>query len=192
MGENNCRGCRKRKIEVQLGFMPRGLCRECFCNNVEKRIRKYIRLSCPLKKGDTLSVLDDRSLEAQVLLFALKNLERDFPFKMRVIKRKPRNITRLVLPWNLDDTVVSFLKGVTLGTPQQKAIAPLSVVHSKEVRLFAKYRGLRSPSRDRIGKEGRIILRELNKIEKNHPNVKFSVLNFSHSVKDQCYYRVGK
>ena len=163
--------------EIKLGFMPRALCGKCFCRTVEKRIRRYIRLKYPLKKEDTLNIMDDNSLDAKVLIFAMKNLQEDFPFKLKALKAAPRG-GMIAFPWNLDDAAASFVEGVIFKKAFKMPPAPLSVVHPEEIKIFAKIKGIKGSPGKRLGCRGKQVLGGLNKLEEKHPDIKFSILNF--------------
>ncbi len=177
MGDKTCLGCRKRVVEVKLGFMPRSLCGKCFCRTVEKRIRRYIRLKYPFKKEDTLTILDDNSLDAKVLIFAMENLQKDFPFKLRIVKSAPCK-GKVAVPWNLDDSAASFVESVVFKTAFKMPLAPLSVIHPDEIRIFSKIKGIKGPAGKRLSIRGKKVLEGLNKMEEKHPDIKFSILNF--------------
>ncbi|MBW2988461.1 hypothetical protein KY318_03035, partial [Candidatus Woesearchaeota archaeon] len=112
-----CPGCKKREAKVKLSCMPRALCPECFCRNIERRIRKQLRLDGGLSKHDTLVVVDDGSYEARVAKHVLEGLRKDFPFELKIVKRVTyTNLkgAKLVSLDNLEHTAVKLIKQVIL------------------------------------------------------------------------------
>jgi len=165
-----CQACKRNEIEVQLQFMPRGLCRACFARNIEHRVRHNIRIQHLIKKGSEVGFEEDSSQEARMLEYILKRLQKALPFKL-----KKEGELKL---YSLDEQGVLLLDAVLRGRRIQRAKAPLSVVHSEEVRLFCKFKRLGGKQISRLNAGQQELLLEVEKLEQKHPQIKFSMLNF--------------
>ena len=173
MVSRRCGSCKTQNELTKLAFMPRFLCKRCFCSNLERRVRKHLRGSSFIKKGKKVVVIDDGSKESQMIFFILKGLK--FPFELKFPKKRVPGF-EIVENTNLLDHAVGFFEAMATNKliKKKKSFAPLEVVHPDEIDLFCEFKKL--PGKRSKPKGG--IVKALKEIEKDHPQVLFSVLNF--------------
>jgi len=135
------------------------LCRNCFCDVIEKRIRKHTRIGKAFRKGDRILIVDN------LAKFIVKGIIRDLPAKVYYRQfsigeiRKPNKeliafisknkINKIVIPWTADDDACSFMNSVFNNDNKaesefparisKKIVKLFSGITNKEAELYAKF-----------------------------------------------------
>ena len=118
-----CSKCQHNAV-VSLKYLE-PLCGMCFCDLIEKRIRKNARLSKAFRRSDRILILDDFSA------FIVKRIIEDLPvmifrqdFSLEDIKTQPKRvldflkrneINKIAVNWAVDDESAEFLYRVFNG-----------------------------------------------------------------------------
>jgi len=178
-----CSRCNKKPVKARFpGTEP--LCENCFCRQIELRIRKYIRLNEVFKKDDNILIFDKLSL------FLVKRIIKGLPTKIFLKKEfidliannkkdkklenfiKDNKINKVVVPWTLDNEICSFLEEIFFDNKNKiDYIKLFTNVRKEEIRLFAKFRNIKF-----VGIETNDKLTELlDSLEKKYPDVKFGL-----------------
>jgi hypothetical protein len=141
-----------------------------FCERIEKRIRKYVRINKIFSKGDKLIVVGDvcRYLVGSII----KGLPVTIVYRRRV-GEVPKGY-RVVMPWTMDDEIVDFLESVFLNKKRKKHgfIKLLVVATDKEIKQFARFKKLEFKENSK----NKDIKEFLDKLEEEHPETKHSLL----------------
>lgn len=145
-----------------------GLCRKHFMEQIEARVRKEIRAKELIKKNDVLVVKDP------IAKFLIKKIMGGMP--LRIVKSGKGRFVEL---WTLDDEVLCFLTEFFGESKQKKvqkdSIRPFRTVKDDELLAFAKLSGVKFKKKKRTKREEEM-KKALQKIEKKHPETKFSLL----------------
>lgn len=147
------------------------LCRNCLCKQVEKRIRKDLRLSKAVKKDDVLLIKDPISE-----YFIRKIIS--MPIK---IVKKGR-YDKEVLPFTLDDEVLEFLENFIEKKSfkeNKKKIKLFRTVKDDELKAFAKVRKIKYEKKPKESEIRKII----DEMDKKYPPTKFNLLKSSEKLK---------
>jgi len=173
-----CVKCNKNKAIVKVS----NLCRKCFLEVIEKRVRKELRLKELIKKDDSLLIIDDESCDAKNLIFLIKKIIKGMPVNIKVKKGKylpDKKISfkgKVIVPWSLDDEVSLFLKYFFENKPIKyidhygNIIKPFIVVLDEESKLFAGFMKFKFKEKRKDS-----IKEFLDKMEKKYPGTKFSI-----------------
>jgi hypothetical protein len=141
-----------------------------FIKNIEKRVRKDIRINKLFKKDDKIYVSD--KLSKLLIDKILGNLPKKYVSKSQANKT--------VVKHTLDDECNNFLEGLMFNKKKQvKGIKLLRTVTDKEAMLFAKYYGISF----KPDKKNKKIKEILNKLENLYPQTRFSLLKSLESLK---------
>ncbi len=146
-----CLHC-KNKAEVE--YLENHLCNSCFSKMIEKRIRKYLRLSGQIHKDDSLLVVGD------LCEYLLKRILGDLPIKMRRIDEKSLKNSyfldeklifrakslksKIVIPWTMDHENKYFIENFIEGKSQKYLgekkpfIKLLKPITDQEAQIFAR------------------------------------------------------
>jgi len=186
------------KSELNLGYL-KPVCNSCFCRIIEKRVKKYLRLTCPLKKNERLLVIDDLSyffiteflkLPLDITYKKMKLSMDDCIFQDEKLKKiiKEKKISRVILPWSCDDENLLFLdslftKKSSSNLPKlskkskAKFIKLFKPVTDKELDIYSKQKRINRLKNRLEKKKSTTKTREiLDKIEEKNPGAKFSLL----------------
>lgn len=170
------------KCSKKVVFNDLRLCRACFLNIVERRVRKEFRLKKLIRKHDSLLILDDNSYDAKNLIYLVKKIIGKMPVSLKIIKGKYKPGTKIrfkgkvIVPWNLDDEVSLFLKyffenkKIKYVGHYDNIIKPLMVITADESKEFAKL--MKFKFKDKKKDE---INEFLDKMEKKYPGTKFGI-----------------
>ena len=183
-----CTHCHKNHVSIDLPHMPGKLCKTCAINLIEKRVRKHIRTNKLFSKHDEVIILDDNSAAAAVSGHLIRRIipYLDVHLTKRKIKDR-RNIAsksidgyrkqkvKVVLPWSLDDEIEYKLEQLFTDTSSEDkdAIKLLRNLTEQEIEWFARQHKLRFSKTKPYNKD---IRKMLQRIHKNHPSIKFSLL----------------
>ena len=173
MKEIMCIKCGKKGQSLGLPHM-RDVCSNCFCTVTQKRVRKELRLKKLIKKHDRILFVNDLSMEHLVAEYLLKRILKDLPVEFysrrfdferhtlpdflgsKKLKEtmKKMKITKVILPWNMDDECVLFLSQLFSGEAfnrigQDKVFVKMLLnVSSQEVGIYSKMKGLKPWNRN--------------------------------------------
>src|SRR3989338_4572155 len=155
----NCLSCH-REIPTKLGYISNSYryCSSCFSHIIERRIRKYIRESAPLKRNQRVVVHDPLSAHF---------IQHITHVPLVVIKKKQKKNDLVVLLHTLDDIVVQFLDHFLLGKKKilkkKNELWLFSSITDEELSLYCQYHHIRFVPQKHPLKE--MILQ----LEKEHP-----------------------
>jgi hypothetical protein len=162
-----CIHCSK-KADTHLPYLH-PLCRQCFCNVIEKRIRRYTRLNKVFSKGDRIIAVGE--LNQYLIPHIIKGL----PVEIESRKTAPvkDSNAKVVVNWTLDDETCAFLEQLLTGKKREmRHQSILKTVTDKELLLFAGFNKLRfKPNR-----KNSEVQRILDTLEAKHPETKFSLM----------------
>ncbi|MCM2325368.1 MAG: hypothetical protein NDI94_02805 [Candidatus Woesearchaeota archaeon] len=161
--------------------------------NIEKRVRKEVREHGLIEKGDSLLVIDDGSAEAALSLYMINKIFKGMPLeievkKMRFSLGKPeKGYAKVIVPWNcdlendyflsciFDGSKMPYLSHYRLGRQRHmKLLLPLS---EEEVEDSASHLKLRFKKKMHD--------HYFSSILKEHPDVRFALLNSSRSFENK-------
>ena len=155
----NCLSCH-REIPTKLGYISNSYryCSSCFSHIIERRIRKYIRESAPLKRNQQVVVSNPLSTH---FIQHITHVPLVVPKK---IQKKNDLVVQL---HTLDDVVVQFLDHFLLGkkkiTKKKNELWLFSSITDEELTLYCHYHHIRFAAQKHPLKE--MILH----LEKEHP-----------------------
>ena len=188
-----CFKCKKKAGIIYLPPIPGKLCNSCFLKLIEKRVRREVRFKKLFSREDHILILDDKTKESFVtqhllrsilkhlgVTFFIFEIENRFDLDEKKLSAivKTGSIDKIVLPWSLDDEVEYFLSKMFTKLELEKQKKPprirlLRNVSEKEIETFAKIKRYKYKKSKPYNKD---IGEMLDKLEKKHPGVKFSVL----------------
>ncbi len=172
-----CIKCGKKSVSEYLR-----LCRGCFLEVIEKRVRKEFRMKELVKRNDFLLILDDGTYNAKNLIYLFRKIIGKMPVSLKTKKGKyipGKKINfdgKIMVPWNLDDEAVLFLrcffekkKIENIGN-YENIIKPLVVITDDESRQFARIMkfDFKDKKKDKVNDF-------LNSMEKRYPGTKFGI-----------------
>ena len=169
-------------------------CENCFLKIIEKRVRKEIRLKKLIRKNDRILIINDSTAEYFVSEYLLENIIKDLPVKITLSKQNYKlgdvisgEYDKIIVPWNADKEDEYFLKNIFENQEAKYTghyrikdktyIKLLLPVLQAEIEIFAKIKGLKFKTRKKTK-----ISEMLDKLEKEYPEVKFSLLKSSQEL----------
>ncbi|MAG08082.1 hypothetical protein CMO89_01305 [Candidatus Woesearchaeota archaeon] len=178
-----CSRCHKKPVKARFpGVEP--LCKNCFCRQIELRIRKYVRVNEIFKRDDRILVFDELSL------FLVKSIIKGLPVKVffksgfmeavadnKKDKKladfiKANKVNKVVIPWTLDNEISAFLGEIFYDKKIKNGYIKLFInVREDEIKLFAKFRKLEFEGIKMDEK----LRKELDLLESKYPDVKFGL-----------------
>jgi len=195
-----CEKCKKNKGEVNLPYLGHILCRRCFCNLIQRRVKKEIKQKKVIEEGDKVLLIDNGSIEARVSEIVINAIYKNVELiKMQVKKFelgqieksakdliKKENISKAVIPWNLEDEITYFTDCILSGKKMDKLghyregnlifVKLLRNVLESECDLFAEFNNIsikRGPEKDKRINDVKGLI---NRVNKKHCETKFSLL----------------
>lgn len=173
------------------------LCSKHFMENIEARIRKEMRLKELIKKDDVLVINDP------ICMFFIKKVMKGMPLKIIKSEKGVGKFLRdgkrvkFVLPWTLDDEILSFLidffgekaEGIEMKKKTDSLkeglseIKPLKAIKEDELITFAKLAKVKFKKKKRTAREEEI-KKAIEKIDKRHQETKFSLLRSIGEIKN--------
>lgn len=188
-----CIKCHKGKASVFLAHLNH-LCTGCAAHIIEKRIRKYVRMSRLIQRNDVIWTADrlagciTKGIVKGTPVKWLKKKE-----KMRNILKNSRNvkafirkngIRKVIISRTLDDEIAAFMKrALENGQPEKddKKIVPLLIkVTDQEAGILAKHHKVQF----KPNQENREIKDMLDRMEERYPETKFSLLKSAEKIKE--------
>ncbi len=150
--------------------------------DLEKKFRKNLRQKNLLREGIDLVVVDDESVEAEILELLLKRNVKDPTIKIKRGKTAKKKVKAvLIRPTNLEKEIVSELKRIFSGRKgRDKEVVLTEDLTEKEIDYLAKK--LKTKRKRKTGKErGKVkekkIREGIEKLQKEHPETKQSILS---------------
>src|SRR3989338_7300928 len=159
---------------------------EGFCELIEKRVRKHVRLSALIKKNDVLVV------EHPLVAYFIKSIVQDMP--VTILKTMPDETgdgktTKQVLAWTMDNELDAFLYQIFAGkdlvveaqkeheqnTQQIKLLVTLT---DKEAEMFAQAKQI-----EPLPKKTRKYEALLQQLEQKHQETRYSLMKSVEELK---------
>ena len=141
-----CNNCIK-KGSYKAG--NKNYCKSHFLNNIEKRVRKEIRINQLIQKNDNLLILDDNSQNFTTANFLLTKIITDptitITIKKKLSKTDKEKYSKIIIPITLDDKSNAYIKALFENTSklnETKIIEPISVLTNEEVLQYSKLHNL--------------------------------------------------
>lgn len=114
--------------------------------NIEKKVRKQIRLHNLISKGDVLYIIDDGRLTNVTVYYMLKEIIKDPTIKIRLVKKLPELIEnrKYVMPYTMEKESSAYLSEFVNdeNRREENAIKPLIRVTLEECRYYCDKKGL--------------------------------------------------
>ena len=174
----NCIKCSREAAFI----LQEWYCHDCFCEVIERRLRKYLRTENPIQKGEHLLVL---GVLAQ---HVLKTLIKDLPVTITTVQtheelaqsKKQCPETRCVLPYTMEYGLRSFLQGVFEGSGENpsKDIILFLPITMHELRKYVEIKGLQSPVQEHDE-----FFDVLDKFEEKYPSSKYSLMKSAKAIR---------
>lgn len=166
MNPKNCQKCSNPIYHDQF-------CKRCFCEVIERRIRKYVRLKELISKHDIL-VINNPLCE-----YLIKSIVQDMPVTI-----KQQGEGKNVLAFTMDDEIEWFLDIIFAGKDleqeikqQNKDIKLLITITDKEAQAFAQAKNIMFPQKQR---KYQTILEQL---EQKHKETRYSLFKSVEGIK---------
>ncbi len=163
-----CTSC-EGKASIQLSYVDREYCDDCFLEYIEQRVRKDIRLNKDIEPLDTVYVYDDDSKESYLSKFFLERVfEDNLTVKITEEREEPGD-GKLVIPTNMERELSEKLRHFLQNSHKEDDDILLldNVLEEEMVKLC-----------DILGKEAEET-EEVNmlieRMEEKYPDTKFSL-----------------
>jgi len=169
------------------------LCKTCFVEVIEKRVRKELRTKNPLKKNNKIVIINNASKESAVSEYLLKKIIKGLPVDITIKKSSKLNLPsktvqkydKIIIPWSLEDEAAEFLELLFNKTPitkfSKKSIKLLKVLSEEEITMYTKIKKLKYNKQSKKKKSKVKII--LDTLEKKYHGYKFSLLNSTRNIK---------
>jgi tRNA(Ile)-lysidine synthase TilS/MesJ len=151
------------------------LCEKHFCESVERKVKKVIRLSGRVDKGSRIAVSMKES-GSKVLLHILKKVFEERK-DLRISAFSSKKYDKLFTGATLDDEVTRMLTAFVKGADMRsrKLVSPLRELPENEIELYAKLNRIAFKKKKRSGFEKRLA-DFLDETEAKSSGMKFSTL----------------
>lgn len=150
-------------------------CNNCFCEIVERRVRKEIRMNQLFQKNDKVQILDDGTEKSALNKYLLKNIIKDPTIKIDVGKTVKKGYDKIVLPWSLDDEINDYLKNrfekKIKSVSSKNMIKPLVNITRDEAITFARIKKLKYKESEMTD-----LQKMIDTFDKRYPGTKFGIL----------------
>ena len=174
-----CAHC-KREAECKLEHM-KPYCRHCFCELIEKRVRKELRTAGNLKANETIMLIDDGSKESAVGSYLLHNISKSIPLTIKSVssieeaEAQGSEEQRIAVCQSATMIAEDFLGELFYNTQdkkeEKKYLEVLSCVSEEEIITFANFRNLKYQS----GESHHPMKEVLEKIESQYSGSTFGI-----------------
>jgi hypothetical protein len=171
----NCRRCLKMADCSLHHFGP--LCKGCFSELIEKRVRKYIRLHDFFKKNDSILVAGDVSCHF------IKRIMPELPMDIQrvSINYKKTSKKRLFIDYTLDDEINDFLNRMfSKKTPKKNVYSIIKVLTDEEAETYSKFHG----TMFKKNRKKKHVQEFIDGLERVYPEIKFSLAKSIDELKD--------
>ncbi len=177
-----CIKCRRNAaIEVSN---TGALCTKCLLELSEKRVRKGLKQSGPVNKGETIVFIDDGSAKSKASIALFRDIVQGLPVNVKIRSAKsaagiskPAN-ARVVIPWSLEDECTHFLSALFSGKKEasfpKNSIMLLKELSEDEITAIAKAKCLKFSRPEKKKDKIRLLI---DSLEKRYPGYKRSLLN---------------
>ncbi|MFH1510635.1 MAG: hypothetical protein ABIF10_03005 [Candidatus Woesearchaeota archaeon] len=157
--------CLKCNKQAQTGLRHLGrLCKICFCQTIEKRIRKYVRINKVFSKNDRIIAVGPLNQ------YLIQRIIEGLPAKIISAKR-PGKGKNIILK-TADDIACELLQGMLQNRKtKNQHTSIVRVCTDEELMLFCKYRKISFKPNNKDPD----VMKILNTLQKKHPETKFSV-----------------
>lgn len=174
---DNCVKCK----QPGMFKMHEWYCNRCFCEVIEKRLRKHLSEN-PIIKGEHLIVFGD--LAQHVLRVLIK----DLPVTITLVQtgdelqraRKQYPKARCILPETMEDKLVIFLQGFFHGHIETTTSQDIMLFQPITIQELLKYAELKELPLPAINHHE--LLGQLNKFEEKYPSAKHGLLNSAKAI----------
>lgn len=150
-------------------------CRNCFCEDIEKRARKQIREYGCFEKGDKVLFVDNSSMNAAVAWKLFTTVCKGLPLQVEKKPKleNPESYKHIILSQDLDEEAEKFLDGIFDGKNfgEPKTLSILAQISQEEVLLYAKAKELLVQEREKT-KLGKL----LEEVESQYPGSKHALV----------------
>ncbi len=151
--------------KAKYKFTDKQLCAKCLCKVIEKRVRKYLRLSKAIKKGDKVYV------DSDVCKFFIDSI---ISFPIVKVKTKEK-ADKVVVPWTLDHECMLFMdkfggKNFNIEKENKKIIKLFITIDEKSLIEFCKIKKIKYKQM----KQNKL-KKELDKLVVKYPEIKYSL-----------------
>ena len=177
-----CKKCNKEPATNLPHLGP--LCREHFCEIVESRIRKNIRISYSFDKNDrilTTEPLTEHLVKKIIGSMPAKVINKNINIE-KILKKdkktfdfiKKNKINKIVIPWTADDECCLFLEFFFYSKKIVKVpyVKMFLTATDDEIGLFSKLNKIEWKK----NKKDEKISRFIDELDKSYPQTKFSLL----------------
>lgn len=166
----------------------KAFCGSCFCQIIEKRVRKEIRQGNLLSKNDKVLILDDNSERSALTKYLLKSIISDPTISVKIKKisaydenknyNQKNKFDKVAIPWVLEDEAKNYIKFFlenkkTKIMHEGDIIKPLIGVLEREAAAFAKIKNIKFKKSEKTKDD---IEKMIEKMDKKYPGTKFSIL----------------
>ncbi|MBI4141434.1 hypothetical protein HY484_00745 [Candidatus Woesearchaeota archaeon] len=181
----NCIRCNK---EVEAVLEQEKLCKQCFLENIENRVRKTLK-QFYLTKGNKIMILNDGTIEAVVTDYVFRKITAQIPLIIETknktdvnLETEQKKYTAIVVPWDLDDETSSFIDTMINNKQleQTKTIKLLQNIYDTEIRIYADLNNFTYTEHEKTK-----IHKALEAMEKGHPGIEIAMLNTIKKFKEQ-------
>jgi hypothetical protein len=173
-----CKECEKNPVYVFTN--KRQVCNNCFKRYFQKKFLYIIKKFEMIKKNDKIYLKEGKDLRSVVLKDLLINFERKAPIELVKAKNKA---TKIVVTNNIEVESKNIIDSIVRGKSKnmdssfpktKKEIKPLYLFLDKEIKLYAKLRGLKyKKDKEKMTKFSKFI----NSLEEKHPEIKRAIVN---------------
>ena len=169
-----CNKCKHKEAVAHLKHLG-ALCKPCFCEIIERRVRKDLRQYSPLKRGQNVLLLNDAGKESVMSSHILTALAQDIAF---ILEERPlatpgdiSSFASVFYPHDADDLAAGFLQGIFSGATHKEQLTLLRSILDIEVQTYCELKELAfAPMAVDAFKES------LKTLEKNYPGSTFGLL----------------
>tara|TARA_Y100000034_G_scaffold39094_2_gene48182 strand:+ start:22673 stop:23218 length:546 start_codon:yes stop_codon:yes gene_type:complete len=169
--------CHNCSATAKYKFTDKRLCARCFCKVVEKRLRKYLRLSKCITKGDKVYVDSDvcKYFIDKIITFPITKVK--VGKKGTTIKEITKKVDKMVIPWTLDHECMLFLdkfsgKGFDLKMLEsdKKIVKLFLTIDEASLIDFCKINKIKY---DKI--KNNKVKNKIDKLVEKYPEIKYSL-----------------
>lgn len=143
-----CKSCTETASIIHFKEMG-ALCTSCFCDLIERRVRRELRALGGIAPKSHVAIIDDNSKESFVAEYIIRSIAQDMPLMITTIKPPVDKdaFDQIVIPWDADDEAVLGLRNICEGRALAFGGLKLLVcVSDAELEIFASEKGFVHPS----------------------------------------------
>lgn len=158
-------------------------CTGCFCNHVEKKVKKTLRYA-DIKKNDKVLLINDKTQKGVINEFLFKSIIKGLPIQLVIKDKLDENgfseFDKIILQDSLDDASEKILIDIlnaNANNESTKFIRLLENLSEKEIEAYAIIKNI---SYEKAYKKSHI-LTIFDKVEEKYPGSK---LSFTKAIKE--------